>query len=59
VFSYTIIGTVKDSDPERAARAFGTMLALEKGYSSRVERTSGGWVCVASDNRAIKFVKGA
>lgn len=53
--SYQILDIVRATDPERAARAFGTALALEKGYTSRIERVEDGWVCIASDDRAIKF----
>ena len=54
--SYTILNTVHTHSPAKDARLFGAMLGADKGYSSEIVKVQGGYDCVASDNRAIRFV---
>lgn len=53
--SYTVLDTITTSNPLKDARLFGAFLAADKGYSSEIVKISGGYDCVASDGRAIRF----
>ena len=50
-----ILETHFEKAPAKSARDFSILLALEKGYSSTIRRLDGGYLVVASDNRAIMF----
>lgn len=44
-------------DPSREAERFRFLLASERGFSSRVEDITGGVRVVASDGRAVDFLR--
>lgn len=55
--SYTILETKLVCDPKSDAELFGSFLAADRGYSSRIVRINAiTYDLVASDNRAIRFV---
>lgn len=56
---YTLLATHAVSDPAKMAVSFQVMLATEKGYTSTIVRTGKAIDVVASDNRAVRFVKKA
>lgn len=56
--SYTVLDTQIVADPRKAATWFSTMLAADKGVSSRLVSVGRGAVdVVADDNRAVRFVR--
>lgn len=54
---YTLLATNPVTDPAKSAASFQILLATEKGYSSRIVKVGNAVDVVASDNRAIRFVK--
>ena len=53
----TVVHTYRVQATKKTAEAFRLALALEKGYSSRLERIKGGWRVIASDNQAVDFLR--
>ena len=57
----TIVHTfhVKDSirNIKAQARQFSLLLALEKGYTADVVKVKNGYRVLASDNKAVDFIK--
>ena len=55
--TYTILDTHPVTDPAKSAVSFQIMLATERGYTSKIVKAGEAIDVVASDNRAIRFVK--
>lgn len=57
--AYILLDTLAVADPAGEATAFQTLLALEKGYTSKIVHVGKAIDVVASDNRAIRFIQKA
>ena len=55
--AYILLDTHPVADPAKSAVSFQIMLATEKGYTSKIVKAGKAIDVVASDNRAIRFVK--
>ena len=52
-----IVHTFNSNNPKRDATAFSAILAVDKGVPSDVRRTRGGWLVVADDGKAVRFLR--
>ena len=55
--AYILLDTHTVADPAKSAASFQIMLATEKGYTSKIVKAGKAIDVVASDNKAIRFVK--
>ena len=54
--AFTIVETIRTTAPEKAALAFGAILAVDKGVGNIVEPYAGGFLMLAEDGKAILFL---
>lgn len=54
---YAVLETKRVNNAKQSAELFGAILAADLGVASRLVRVSAKvWDCVASDNRAMRYV---